>query len=276
MPEKVVAIARTRRGMVVRTNRAEYESDHVLGADGANSLVRKTFAAPFTRAQLSTAAGYYVHGASSSEIVLKTTGEQPGYLWSFPRPDHLAIGICAPADAGITAGDLRARAIAWAGRARLGAGLRLDAYAWPIPTLDAHDYDALATAGPRWGLVGDAAGLVDPITREGIYFAIASGGWLADALLGGDADAYRERLHDEAVPELERAARFKAAFFRPAFTGLLVGALRQSAAIRSVMADLIAGRQSYRALKWRLLGTFEWGLAVRALAGRAGWAGRAG
>ena len=43
---------------------------------------------------------------------------------------------------------------------------------------------ALKLAGPRWALVGDAAGLVDPITREGIFFALASGQWVADALTG--------------------------------------------------------------------------------------------
>jgi hypothetical protein len=36
-----------------------------------------------------------------------------------------------------------------------------------------------------------------------------------------------------------------------------------------VMADLVAGRQSYATLKWRLLKTFELGLAWRALTGNA-------
>ena len=35
--------------------------------------------------------------------------------------------------------------------------------------------------------------------------------------------------------------------------------------MRAVMADLIAGRQGYADLKWRLLKTFELGLAWRAL-----------
>ena len=79
------------------------------------------------------------------------------------------------------------------------------------------------------------------------------------------ASAYASRVRDEAIAELARAARLKAGFFRPAFTGLMMRALRESAAIRSVMADLVAGRQSYASLKWRLLKTFELGLAWRAL-----------
>ena len=76
-------------------------------------------------------------------------------------------------------------------------------------------------------------------------------------------------MTDEAVAELARAARFKAGFFRPAFTGLLIRALHESRGIRQVMADLIAGRQGYAGLKRRLLQTFEWRLAARALVGAA-------
>jgi hypothetical protein len=42
-------------------------------------------------------------------------------------------------------------------------------------------------------------------------------------------------------------------------------ALTESAAIRAVMADLFAGTQAYRTLKWRLAKTLEFGLAWRAL-----------
>ena len=62
-----------------------------------------------------------------------------------------------------------------------------------------------------------------------------------------------------------RAAMLKAGFFRPVFSGLIVSALRESGAVRAVMADLIAGRQQYAGLKWRLLRTLELGLAWRAL-----------
>jgi len=115
-------------------------------------------------------------------------------------------------------------------------------------------------------LLGDAAGLVDPITREGIYFAVRSGMLAAEALAAADpprwyAEAVRGELHDE----LRRAARLKAGFFRPRFTSLLIDALRQSEGIRQVMIDLVAGRQPYRGLKRRLIGTLEFGLAARML-----------
>lgn len=265
---RVTNVAVDRAGVRIYTRHGTHHAGLLIGADGANSLVRRRVAAPFRRDQLSIATGYFARGATSSEIVIELTRNPPGYIWSFPRPDHLAIGICAQATAGWTANKLRERTAHWIRSTGLADGAPLLPYSWPIPSLSARDFEALTTAGPRWCLVGDAAGLVDPITREGIFFAIASGDWAAEAFSvspAAGARAYSERIADEAAKELSRAARFKAGFFRPAFVSLLMAALRESEAIRSVMADLVAGEQSYRSLKWRLLKTFEIGLAWKSV-----------
>jgi flavin-dependent dehydrogenase len=116
--------------------------------------------------------------------------------------------------------------------------------------------------------VGDAAGLVDPITREGIFFALQSAVAAADAIAStspNQSDQYTSRVRDDIASDLARAARYKAGFFQPRFTRLLVNALQSSEKIRGVMADLVAGTQSYRGLKWRLAETMEFGLAWRLL-----------
>jgi geranylgeranyl reductase family protein len=265
---RVLDVRVTGASVTLTTSRGDRHADVVLGADGANSLVRRRVTRAFRRDQLSIATGFFAHGATSDEIVIEMAADPPGYIWSFPRPDHLAIGICGQADAGTGAGALRAVTAAWIAATGIAVTARLEPYSWPIPSLKGQDFDRLTVAGPRWMLLGDAAGLVDPITREGIFFALASGHWAADALLAhAGADAYRARVADEATAELRRAARFKEGFFRPAFNGLLIRALQESPAIRAVMADLIAGRQSYATLKARLLRTFEWRLAARTLWG---------
>lgn len=116
-------------------------------------------------------------------------------------------------------------------------------------------------------LLGDAAGLVDPLTREGIFYALQSGE-LAAASLAASRDpgaSYRTRLRDEVYPELARAAALKAGFFSSHFTDLLVDALCRSPKVQAIMTSLIAGRQPYATLKRRLIGTFEVGLAWRLL-----------
>ena len=251
-------------GVRIETRDGVVRAAYVIGADGASGLVRRRVARAFRRDQLSIATGFFAYGATSRDIVIEFVAEPPGYIWSFPRPDHLAIGICAQADAGFTAEALRQMTRAWLEKTGLARGARLMPYSWPIPSLDARDFYGLELAGPRWCLVGDAAGLVDPITREGIFFALASGEWAADALAAGLAPArYASRVRDEAIVELAQAARLRSMFFAPRFLALLMEALQESASVRAVMADLVAGRQPYATLRRRLLETFEVGLAWR-------------
>ncbi len=259
-------------GFAVHTTTGVIHARAIIGADGANSLVRRRLAQPFDRTDLSIATGYFVHGVTSDEILIELLADPPGYIWSFPRPMHLAVGICAQADAGVTAATLRATALNWIRARGLDSGGTLEAYSWPIPSLSARSFGALTTSGPGWCLVGDAAGLVDPITREGIYFALLSGEWAARAIASGGATAqrqYHERICDDIGAELSRAARYKASFFRPRFTRLLVDALDESPRVRHVMAGLVAGTEPYATLKWKLARTAELRLAWRLL--RARW-----
>jgi geranylgeranyl reductase family protein len=270
LESRVMGVRPLRDGFEIDTAAGSHRTGVLVGADGANSLVRRRLACQFRRDQLSIATGYFAHGVTSRDILIEFTADPPGYIWSFPRPSHLAIGICTQVDGGATAAALRQAAVRWIQRTGIADGARVEPYSWPIPSLPAADFETLKASGSGWYLVGDAAGLVDPITREGIYFALLSGEWAANAIVSDDtlkSRRYTEQVRDEIGVDLGHAARFKAAFFRPRFTRLLIDALRQSSAIRSVMADLVAGRQGYSDLKCRLARTLELGLAGRLIIG---------
>ncbi len=261
VPLRATAIDRTGAGWRVATREAEIASVWLLGADGPTSFVRRTVARPFARADLSIAAGYYVHGVTSHEIGIAFEDSPPGYLWSFPREDHLAVGVCAQADTASSA-SLLETAAGWIERRIPARAASLERYSWPIPSLGLAAIEHQRCAGDRWLLLGDAAGMVDAITREGIYFALRSAESAARSLLaGGDvARDYDRDIQATIFAELTRAARLKSRFFQPRVTALMLSALQRSHAIRTVLADLVAGQQSYHGLRRRLLATVEIGL----------------
>jgi geranylgeranyl reductase family protein len=251
----------------IRTTRGTVRASWLVGADGAAGITRRQLWRPFRRDQISIATGFFARGVTSSEIIVRFTDAPPGYAWSFPRPDHLAIGVCAQADVARAAA-LRAWTERWIDESGLTRGATtLEPYSWPIPSLAWKDFDLERASGPRWMLVGDAAGLVDSITREGIFFALQSADAAAEAILSHNDPAahYDAALRRDVYPELRSAARLKAGFFEPRFLRLLVAALERPA-IAAIMADLVAGRQSYRGLRARLLRTLELRLAWRFIA----------
>jgi geranylgeranyl reductase family protein len=267
-PERVTHVETTATGAQVKTAKGAWNADYVLGADGANSFVRRRLAKAFTRAQLSIATGVFAHGVSSSEILVRFVSNPQGYIWSFPRPDHLAIGIGAQADE-TQSGPLRQILSDWLTETQIANEAKLEWYSWPIPSLQVEDFEHERTSGDRWMLLGDAGGLVDPLTREGIFFALRSAEMAAEAIAGkhgtDPARAYHTQIAEEIFPELRMAARLKRGFFRGPFTRLLIDALQRSAGVRGLMCDLVGGHQPYRTLKRRLLGTFEISLAWQLL-----------
>jgi geranylgeranyl diphosphate/geranylgeranyl-bacteriochlorophyllide a reductase len=250
------AIDRTTDGWSIVAGTTRVASAWLIGADGAASVVRRRVTTPFPRAELSVATGYYVRGATSADIAIDFDDTPTGYVWSFPRADHLAVGACAQADVACPR-SLLARTQRWI-EGHVARIASLERYSWPIPSLSERALLAEHPAGERWMLAGDAAGLVDPITREGIYFALLSAEHAATSLCGtAPAVDYARRMKETVFQELIHAARLKARFFRPELLALLVRALNRSGRVRAIMADLVSGRQTYSGLRRRLLATFE-------------------
>jgi flavin-dependent dehydrogenase len=123
-----------------------------------------------------------------------------------------------------------------------------------IPSAHEETLKRIVAEGPGWALCGDALGLVDPITREGIISALETARGLAKALTDGVVPGrYTQFIQTEIIPEIRRAARLKSRFFHPRFTELMVMYAERSEAIRRILADLVSGNIGYYRLKRRLV-----------------------
>ena len=226
--------------------------DFLVAADGAAGIARRKLAPGAPRGNVAQGIGYYLPLISEDFITLKFYAGLEGYLWVFPRPDHASAGICAPLGA-LPAAQLKAlmdRFLA----ARYPDGIleRSESYAALIPGASANRSEA-PPAGDGWAVVGDAGRFVDPLTREGIYYAMESADLLADALIAGRPERYPESWSRRFAPELSRAAGMAPRFFDSRFLERLVNLGGRSPAIARVLSDLISGRQTYRSLKRRLV-----------------------
>ena len=130
-----------------------------------------------------SALGYYVPG-EQAQIDIQFLPHLEGYIWIFPRCGHLSVGICGK---GEPAASLRKRLEQYMTRRGIswkGASF----YSHLLPSLDTGSWRTNRVAGDGWMAVGDAAGLVDPITGEGLYYAIRSADLAARALLSEAGD----------------------------------------------------------------------------------------
>ena len=250
---RVTGVDRSGSGWELRDSRGGSERfDFLIGADGASGIVRGRVDREKWARDQSVGVGYYVEGFTSEEIVLKFFSGLDGYFWVFPRADHLAVGICGPTGSG--QGEALLQALQRFLMDLYGGSVlrRITKYGARIPSLPGGVPVRRACQGKGWALVGDAAGFVDPLTREGIYYAIASAELLAEALIEGKPDAYGVRWERRYGGELGWASGHRDLFYSRRFIESFTLLAANSCTVQRVVSDLIAGRQPYVALRRRL------------------------
>ncbi|MDE3135329.1 MAG: NAD(P)/FAD-dependent oxidoreductase [Acidobacteriota bacterium] len=257
---RAVALNTTRaRPQVTLAGGEKLESDFVVLATGArNRLLPATATSdsldPLEPADLEQTLGYYIP-ADSDILKIKFVPNFRGYLWSFPRPGHLSVGICGKLDHHSTA-TLRAHLEQYVDEERLPReGATVFSHLLPSPRpATVRDRPVL---GPAWALVGDAAATVDSLTGEGIFYALRSGELLGECLAANQPEEYPNRLRTEFSAELERAAQLAPRFYSENFMGGAVTTrtvefARRSPTFRRRLAAIFTGTQDYRTLPLRL------------------------
>jgi flavin-dependent dehydrogenase len=232
----------------------------VLAAGARNRLVPETRA--LERDELEMTQGYFVPETADG-IIVKFLPHFEGYIWSFPRCDHLSVGICGSM-ASHTSTELRAHLNTFVEKQNISLqGAKF--YSHVLPSPKEQTLSGRTVLGKNWALVGDAAAWVDPLTGEGLFYAMRSGELLGRSIAEGCPEKYTSHVKAAFSSELEFAARIVRRFYRGSFLGRavttrMVQFMNRSAVFRQLMSDLFSGTQDYSSLKRRLWG--QLGLTV--------------
>jgi geranylgeranyl diphosphate/geranylgeranyl-bacteriochlorophyllide a reductase len=239
------------------TTSGRLRADYVVFAAGARNPFRGQFTRPFRPEDLMATAGYYIPGASQQMQVQFVSGLH-GYIWIFPRVDHFSAGICGRMTEKSTA-ELRRmleEALTAAGLTFKGTQF----YAHVLPALRPNTLRQSPVSGAGWAMIGDAAGFTDPISGEGLYYALRSAELLAEALVAEQPESYPALVKKDFLGELEMAARVADRFFTgrwmgEAVTERMVQFTEHSPRFQRLMCDMFAGTQGYSDLRQRLYRT---------------------
>jgi flavin-dependent dehydrogenase len=252
---RVIDIQRRQAGWILKTTSGTLDADYCIIATGARNALRDV-GTKWCAADTMTALGYYIP-AEQDHIDIQFFSGFEGYIWIFPRNNHLSAGICGK---GEPAQALRARLEKYL--AEKGISLKGSTfYGHVLPSLEKPAWRSNRVAGEGWMAVGDAAGLVDPVTGEGLYYAVRSADLAAKVLLSESpylVEDYRSELRSEFTEDLEMASRLAKRVYLGKFIYAdvptrMIQFMRRSPTFNALMQDLFAGTQNYLDLKTRLI-----------------------
>ena len=251
---RVRAIDVAARGAEVRTEHDVFQARAVAGADGANGIVAAALGlAPCSEGGVALEGNLPCTDAVLErwrDLVAFDLGALPGgFGWVFPKCDHVNVGVAAWRYA---APALRRYLAALCRQFGFSETRLRDVRGHFLPT---RRPGAPIVRGPAL-LLGDSAGLVDPLSGEGIYGAFLSARLAADALDGylagraPDLSAYERAVDGRLMPDLITARRLQEIFHCTPTP--YVAALRLSDYLWRVLSGIVRGDTSYSRFRGQL------------------------
>jgi geranylgeranyl reductase family protein len=237
----------------VNTSRGEFHSKIIAGADGSSSTVARALG---FKKMTDFIAAIEAEIAVSEETMRRWEaqitiefGRLPGYAWVFPKSKHLSIGIGCHFS---RAKGLKKHYREFVDSLDLGPH---DVIRWRGSLIPICKRKITAVRG-RALLLGDAAGLADPLTGEGIYNAILSAQIAAPVIIksirdgSGNLKDYQAALEKEILPDLKIANFISRVFLR--FPTIIFDGLNRDDRIWNTGCALLRGEKTYRAIQDRL------------------------
>ena len=209
----------------------------LVAADGSASTLRRLLAPSLLPGRYAARVAYAPRGAPPGRAVLRFLPSTEGYAWDFPRRGLHSIGVAVPAGScrrpELDRVIAELRAMEGAAEPAPHYGAMMAAWDWTsgsFPDLGGFDH----------ALLGDAAGLADPVSGEGMDYALRSAALAATAFAEGTGfQRYPAAVFREFAPDRRRAQAVRRWFYRPRIIERLVRDARHSPRAASLLASLV-------------------------------------
>lgn len=249
-PAELRSVERVAGAFRLETGAGAFECRNLVGADGARGVLARCCGweepletIPALEVELEVSASELERFGGSAYF--EFGGVPAGYAWVFPKRAQLSVGVLSTRRG---TKDLRAELARHLARQGLERARVLHSSGCVIPVRPRR-----IAARPGVLLVGDAAGLVDPLTAEGISLALESGRLAGRAIAEAVGDperaarGYTRALQRAILPELRLARGFAALLYRrPRLARRVLQ--RNGAAACEILADICCGTRSYRSV----------------------------
>jgi geranylgeranyl reductase family protein len=247
--ERVTDIKEKAGGWLIRTRNGEYSSRIVVGGDGVSSVVRRAIIGRIPRKNVAACIGYFARGYEKDYGVIRFLEGYNGYAWIFPRQTHASIGVGLDVK---QARDLRGQLCKFVEQyvpnmenpSRYGA---------LIPAIREPSFYDIPCSGRNWILIGDAAGHVNPVSGEGILYALWSAELASQAVIEGNPGKFDALWRREYYPELVEACRLVRYIYNTSVLDFFITRASRSKAAEQILAELFTNEESYRGLIKRAL-----------------------
>ncbi len=262
---EVVTVEQTRSGIRVLTVGDSYRAHMLVGADGVNGIVAKQVGLRYRwesdKVGLCISADIPVETEEiKRSMSMSDTNESIrvdvhfgllkwGYGWCFPKKDELNVGIGARMD---MAANLRVYWKSFVKKVEKEKGLKFDLSQQSAFRVPLGGYKTPLVAR-RTMLVGDAAGLVSPLSGEGIFYAMESGIIAAQVACEAAENKkpshvmeYGRRIREDIISELSAAKYLANILYRSIENAdLLLQIADDDLIMRQYLVDFMAGGRPF-------------------------------